>query len=68
MADAIAALRLCREIVKDELDSFIDSNSEHTKTGKKLDRQSLTGYELADLERLERALAAADEVLAEKAT
>lgn len=65
MADAITALRLCREIVKDELDSFIENNSEHTKKGLELDRNGLTGYELAELERLERALAAADKVLGE---
>ena len=54
------ALRLCREIVEGELDNFIMNNS---TPGEALDRKSLTGYELEELERLERAVAAADAAL-----
>lgn len=63
LSGALEALRLCREIVNDELISFIDGNGEPTKKGPKLDRLGLTGYELRELERLECALAAADAVL-----
>lgn len=57
------ALEAARKIVAEELESFIDSNSEHTSKGKRLDRKGLTGYELAALERLESAIALIDGAL-----